>query len=88
VATQCIGGVGRLSVYFVRDPQVLQLSMIGVGIAWASILSLPCALLSNNLLWNKMGVYMGILNFLIVNPQPVAAGAATMPVDRDAEPAT
>ena len=47
--------------------------MIGVGIAWASILSLPYALLSNNLPSNKMGIYMGIFNFFIVIPQLVAA---------------
>ena len=49
------------------------LPMVGVGIAWASILSLPYALLSNNLPANKMGVYMGIFNFFIVIPQLVAA---------------
>ncbi len=47
--------------------------MIGVGIAWASILSLPYALLSSNLPSHKMGVYMGIFNFFIVIPQLVAA---------------
>ena len=47
--------------------------MIGVGIAWASILSLPYALLSNNLPSHKMGIYMGIFNFFIVIPQLVAA---------------
>jgi maltose/moltooligosaccharide transporter len=47
--------------------------MIGVGIAWASILSLPYALLSNNVPAHKMGVYMGIFNFFIVIPQLVAA---------------
>jgi maltose/moltooligosaccharide transporter len=48
-------------------------SMIGVGIAWASILSLPYALLSSNLPGDKMGIYMGIFNFFIVIPQLVAA---------------
>ena len=47
--------------------------MIGVGIAWASILSLPYALLSSNLPSHKMGVYMGIFNFFIVIPQLIAA---------------
>ncbi|MEM9404300.1 MAG: MFS transporter [Pseudomonadota bacterium] len=68
-----IGGVGLISFYFIRDPNWLLLSMVGVGIAWASILSLPYALLSNNLPSNKMGVYMGIFNFFIVIPQLVAA---------------
>jgi maltose/moltooligosaccharide transporter len=47
--------------------------MVGVGFAWASILSMPYALLSNNLPSHKMGVYMGIFNFFIVIPQLVAA---------------
>jgi maltose/moltooligosaccharide transporter len=68
-----IGGVGLISFFFVKDPQLLLISMIGVGIAWASILSLPYALLSNNLPSHKMGIYMGIFNFFIVIPQLVAA---------------
>ena len=68
-----IGGVGLASFYVIRDPAWLLLSMVGVGIAWASILSLPYALLSNNLPASKMGVYMGIFNFFIVIPQLVAA---------------
>ena len=47
--------------------------MIGVGIAWASILSVPYAMLSGSLPANKMGYYMGIFNFFIVIPQIVAA---------------
>ncbi|HEX4909535.1 MAG TPA: hypothetical protein VFV64_02090, partial [Permianibacter sp.] len=45
----------------------------GVGFAWASILSLPYALLSNSLPAEKMGIYMGIFNFFIVIPQLLAA---------------
>ena len=67
------GGIGLISFYFVRDPQFLLVSMVGVGIAWASIVSLPYALLSNNLPARKMGVYFGIFNFFIVIPQLVAA---------------
>ncbi len=69
----CLGGIGLISFYFVLNPELLLLSEIGVGIAWASILSLPYALLSNNLPAHKMGVYMGIFNFFIVIPQLVAA---------------
>ena len=69
----CIGGGGLISFYFIGNPTLLLIPMIGVGIAWASILSLPYALLSNNLPSNKMGVYMGIFNFFIVIPQLVAA---------------
>jgi len=69
----CIGGLSLISFYFISDPKMLLIPMIGVGIAWASILSLPYALLSSNLPSHKMGVYMGIFNFFIVIPQLVAA---------------
>ena len=68
-----LGGIGLISFYFISDPKMLLIPMIGVGFAWASILSLPYALLSNNLPSKKMGVYMGIFNFFIVIPQLVAA---------------
>ena len=68
-----IGGLSLISFFFISDPRLLLVPMIGVGIAWASILSLPYALLSSNLPSHKMGVYMGIFNFFIVIPQLVAA---------------
>jgi len=68
-----IGGVGLVSFFFIQNPTMLLLPMVGVGIAWASILSLPYALLSSNLPSHKMGIYMGIFNFFIVIPQLVAA---------------
>jgi maltose/moltooligosaccharide transporter len=68
-----LGGLGLLSMTIFRDPQWLLLSMVGVGFAWASILSLPYALLSDSVPAEKMGVYMGIFNFFIVIPQLVAA---------------
>lgn len=68
-----LGGAGLLSFLVIRDPHWLLLSMVGVGFAWASILSLPYALLSDNLPATKMGVYMGIFNFFIVIPQLMAA---------------
>lgn len=67
-----LGGLGLLSVALIRDPQWLLLSMVGVGFAWASILSLPYAMLSDSVPVAKMGVYMGIFNFFIVIPQLVA----------------
>jgi maltose/moltooligosaccharide transporter len=67
------GGVGLISFLFIRDPNWLLLSMVGVGFAWASILSLPYVLLSNSLPAEKMGIYMGIFNFFIVIPQLLAA---------------
>ena len=69
----CLGGFGLISFLLIRDPQWLLLSMAGVGFAWASILSLPYALLSDSLPPEKMGVYMGIFNFFIVIPQLLAA---------------
>src|SRR6185437_10454089 len=68
-----LGGLGLLSFLFIRDPHWLIVSMIGVGFAWASILSLPYAMLSDNLPAAKMGIYMGIFNFFIVIPQLLAA---------------
>jgi maltose/moltooligosaccharide transporter len=73
-----VGGIALLSFLFIRDPQWLLLSMVGVGLAWASILSLPYALLSDNLPAAKMGVYMGIFNFFIVIPQLLAASVLGM----------
>ena len=73
LALSC-GAVGLLSIYFITDPTLLLISMIGVGIAWASILSMPYAMLSSALPSDKMGYYMGVFNFFIVIPQIVAAG--------------
>ena len=69
-----LGGIGLISINFITDPNMLLVSMIGVGIAWASILSMPYAMLSSILPANKMGYYMGVFNFFIVIPQIVAAG--------------
>ncbi|MFT6542575.1 MAG: maltose/moltooligosaccharide transporter, partial [Maricaulis maris] len=66
-----IGGVSLASFYFITDPTLLWISMIGVGIVWASILTMPYAILSDALPAEKMGVYMGIFNFFIVIPQIV-----------------
>ncbi len=71
IAVVC-GGLGLISIYFVANPSWLWLSMAGVGIAWASILSMPYAMLAGALPPDKMGYYMGIFNFFIVIPQIVA----------------
>ncbi len=83
-----LGGAGLLSMAFIRDPQWLLLSMVGVGFAWASILSLPYAMLSDSLPAAKMGVYMGIFNFFIVIPQLVAVSTLGVLLSRafDGEP--
>jgi len=58
-----------LSIALIHDKWLLFLPMVGVGIAWASILSMPYAILAGALPSNKMGVYMGIFNFFIVIPE-------------------
>ena len=65
------GGAGLISIYFVTDPNMLLFSMIGVGIAWGSILAMPYAILAPALPARKMGVYMGIFNIFITVPQIV-----------------
>ncbi len=67
------GAIGLISVNFVHDKNLLFGSMIGVGIAWASILSMPYAMLSGSLPKDKVGVYMGIFNFFIVLPEIIAS---------------
>ncbi|MEM7106060.1 MAG: MFS transporter [Bacteroidota bacterium] len=68
-----LGGLGLISIFFINDQYLLMASMVGVGIAWASILSMPYAILTGSLPADKMGYYMGIFNFFIVIPQMVAA---------------
>lgn len=63
------GGIGLISIYFIQDPSLLILSMVGVGMAWASILAMPYAILAGSIPPYKMGVYMGIFNFFITFPQ-------------------
>jgi maltose/moltooligosaccharide transporter len=69
----CCGAAGLLSVYVIHQPLLLIASMVGVGIAWASILSMPYAILSTALPPARMGVYMGVFNFFIVIPEIVAS---------------
>lgn len=69
----CMGGAGLISFAFISNPLWLLVAMIGVGFAWASIVSMPYAILSCTLPAKKMGVYMGIFNFFIVIPQILAA---------------
>jgi maltose/moltooligosaccharide transporter len=64
-----VGAVGLVSVPAIGTPGQLLLPMVGVGIAWASILSMPYAMLSGALPPAKMGFYMGVFNFFIVIPQ-------------------
>jgi maltose/moltooligosaccharide transporter len=65
------GGAGLISIYFIRDPAMLKYSMVGVGLAWASILAMPYVILSSSIPAGKLGIYMGIFNFFITLPQIV-----------------
>jgi len=67
------GGLGLISIILFKSPNMLILSMLGVGLAWASILAMPYAILTGSLPSTKMGTYMGIFNFFIVIPQIMAA---------------
>jgi maltose/moltooligosaccharide transporter len=65
------GGAGLISIFFIKDPAMLSFSMIGVGLAWASILAMPYVILSGSIPPGKLGIYMGIFNFFITLPQIV-----------------
>ena len=68
-----IGGVGLISMLFIKSQSMLLIPMIGVGLAWSSTLTMPYAILAGALPANKMGFYMGVFNFFIVIPQIMAA---------------
>ena len=67
------GALGLFSLSWIENPNMLFLSMTGVGIAWASILSMPYAMFAGSLPKDKVGMYMGIFNFFIVLPEIIAA---------------
>ena len=58
-----------MSIYLIEDPNMLLIPMVGIGIAWGSILAMPYAILAGSLPAKKMGIYMGIFNFFITVPQ-------------------
>lgn len=68
-----VGGLGLISVNFIHEPWMLYISMSMVGIAWASILSMPYSMLAGAIPQEKMGIYMGIFNFFIVLPEIIAS---------------
>lgn len=65
------GGLGLISLFLIHDRDLLWISMLGLGFAWASILAMPYAMLIESIPQRKMGIYMGIFNFFIVIPQIV-----------------
>jgi maltose/moltooligosaccharide transporter len=68
-----IGGIGLISLIYIKSPQILLLPMIAIGLAWASTLTMPYAILAGALPPAKMGFYMGVFNFFIVIPQLIAS---------------
>ncbi len=68
-----VGGISFISIYFITNPDILLIPFVGIGLAWASILAMPYAILTGALPQDKMGTYMGIFNFFIVIPQILAA---------------
>jgi maltose/moltooligosaccharide transporter len=77
-----MGALGLLSIFVITNPRLLLGSMVGVGIAWSSILSMPYAILTGSLPPSKMGYYMGVFNYFIVIPQIVAASILGFVVGR------
>jgi maltose/moltooligosaccharide transporter len=69
-----VGGLSFISIYFISSPVILLLPFLGVGLAWASTLSMPYAILVCTIPVKKMGMYMGMFNMSIVIPQIVSAG--------------
>jgi maltose/moltooligosaccharide transporter len=67
-----IGGLSLVSVFFIHDKHLLMIPMLGVGLAWASVLTMPYAILAAALPSNRMGYYMGLFNFFVVIPQVVS----------------
>lgn len=68
-----VGAVGLISVAFVKDKNMLFLCMTCIGIAWASILAMPYAIVGGVIPPDKVGIYMGIFNFFIVLPEIIAS---------------
>ncbi len=76
----CFGAIALISFVFIKNPDWLLASMVGLGFAWASILSLPYAILSSSVPAHKMGIYAGIFNLFIVIPQILAASILALVV--------
>ena len=68
-----VGGLSLASFFLIQNPKMLMISELGIGLAWASILAMPYAILTGSLPQHKLGTYMGIFNFFIVIPQILAA---------------
>ena len=67
-----LGGISLASIFLITTKELLILPMVGIGVAWASILTMPYAMLAGALPAHKMGYYMGVFNFFVVIPQIVS----------------
>ena len=67
------GAAGYASFFLIKDPKMLVIAEVGIGIAWASILAMPYAILASSLPQRKLGIYMGLFNIFIVIPQLLVA---------------
>lgn len=67
-----IGGISLASIFLITSKELLMIPMVGIGIAWASILTMPYSILAGALPSDKMGYYMGVFNFFVVIPQIVS----------------
>jgi maltose/moltooligosaccharide transporter len=68
-----MGGLGLISIFFIQNHYLLLLPMVGIGLAWGSILAMPYAILSSSIPAKKIGIYMGLFNFFITFPQIVSS---------------
>jgi len=68
-----LGAIGLISVGFITDKWILLVAMGGVGVAWASIVSMPYAMIANDIPPKQMGIFMGLFNMFIVIPEIIAS---------------
>ncbi|MEM7163194.1 MAG: MFS transporter [Bacteroidota bacterium] len=68
-----VGGISLISIYFIKDQYALLIAMTGIGVAWASIVSMPYAIIANDIPPKQMGIFMGLFNMFIVIPEIIAA---------------
>jgi maltose/moltooligosaccharide transporter len=73
MACLAFGAAGYASFFLIADPRLLVISEVGIGIAWASILAMPYAILASSLPQRKLGIYMGLFNVFVVVPQLLVA---------------
>ena len=73
IAALLCGAAGYGSFLLFRTPEMLLISEVGIGIAWASILAMPYAILASSLPQRKLGIYMGLFNVFVVVPQLLVA---------------